>query len=861
MSDFEWQTTENGGWDDPVSSSRHGGTPEEPPPRPWTQRRWLLLVITVILAISAAGYGSYTTLNKQIEAREAEIRADIETSFRVWQQAAINGDVEVLNTVLSGSDLRWSGQQQLLTEQGLLWTRPFNGWHKQSTAPLAPSDIEIALSPSLNEATLTLTHTYTIASDQTVTLQQTTVFRQGGNRWLYAPPPPDFWGEDQQVSGDYLTTFYPARDAADAVALHEFVERYVALYCAQTNGHCRDSLNLTLRLDTDPSTLPTIFNIYQATFWTTTRYQSIDLPTPSLVGRPLDEASRDALFGHYAAYVLAGINRRVVIDGRVGQAPFDQVLFNQQLAKLGLPQRGINEKNDNTAVSLYATLGEYESLWSVSSLPLEETYSAHAAQLIRFLQERIPQTSPLVMQRQLGAGSFDRWLEEVTGQTRSELERAWLRYVLAQDKVQAETPTDLLPDQLIKLLCTVGDRTMLVDYSPHKDRWLRRQTVGPTSRFTHVFYALPDDQGYTLETRPHSDGDLWSMAVVRPGVDQIIFQASNQPQSLSYTGVAHPHGRDLLMQSSHPDYGFTESHLLNLDTCNKDDCPLTTLDGWPIWSASGEQLILLAFDGLHLGDPSTGQKTQRIGRGYAPFWLDDDTYGFLRATRVTSQHGVLSSELDLVLGQLDSGRKVVRTAGELTANLVTSPESQPEVGRAKLVLATTNPHDAQTVYLVTQGMGENLYYLWGYDSESENTAVLYTLPTLPIRLQFSPNGRWLSLLTQSPTNTSPQPTRVEFSTILHSMLTQSPTTASPSVNSDFMTLHLVDLRRDRTYNWTISLPPETSPSNWQPDWSTDSRWLLLNGREYIHLVQPSTGYEWRAIHDYDSCQSAQWLTP
>lgn len=780
-----------------------------------------------MLAVGVAGYWSWSNLNEQADTREAEIRTDLETSFTLWYQAAANNDVEVLNTILSGSDLRWSGKQQALVEQGFLWTRPFAGWQLQ---PLTdPTSFEMQLSPTLYEAELRIDQTYRLNPTQTITLQQVTVFRQGRNRWLYAPPRDVFWGDEQQASGDYLTTFYPARDEAEAVALHKFVDEYVARYCAQTNGRCSDSLNLTLRLETDPSSLPDIFNVYQATFWTTTRYQSIELPTLSLVGLPTDEASREALFGHYAAYVLAGINRRLIIDGRLGQEPFDRVLFNQQLAALGLPTYLSTSESITLEPPLFDTLGAYETLWSVVSLPLEEQYSARAAQLITFLQTVAPNTNPLAMQRRLGAGSFTRWLEEVTGQTRPELERAWLRYILTQGAGQHPPDPDQLPDQLVKLLCTAEGNTLLVDYSPHKNRWVSQQRLGPTSRFAYALHALPDDQGYTLETRPHSDSDLWSMALVRPAVDQIIFQPDTQPQPLSYTGIFHPHGRDLLMQTSHPDFGFTEFRLLNLDTCDKEECPLPVLDGLPIWSPSGEQVILLGFDGLHLGDEA-GEKAQRIGRGYAPFWVDDDTYGFLRAARPTNQNGVLSSELDLVLGQLDTGKKIVRTAVDLSPR----PDDPQQ---AQIIYATAHPTSGE-IFLVAQVATDPAYELWRYDPQSETTAVRYALDAdaPPAQLHFSPNGRWLSLTT---------------------------TANLPHTNDDgdFFTFHLLDLRRDRTYAWTLSLPANTDLPDWQPDWSADSRWLLLTGREYIHLVHPTVGYQWRAIHDYDSCRHGQWLTP
>ncbi|MCA9979225.1 MAG: hypothetical protein KDD89_00250, partial [Anaerolineales bacterium] len=694
-----------------------------------------------------------------------------------------------------------------------------------------PTSFQMSLSPSLYEAELTITQTYRLRpTEQMITLQHTSVFRQGRNRWLYAPPRPSFWGEERQISGAYLTTFYPTRDETEALALHEFVDRYVAIYCEQTNGRCSDSLNLTLRLETDPSTLPDIFNIYLATFWTTTRYQSIELPTLSLVGLPTDEASREALFGHYAAYVLAGINRRLVIDGRLGQEPFDRVLFNQQLAALGLPTYLPQEPVTilNTAdVPMFETLGEYESLWSVASLPLEESYSLRAAQLVTFLQSVAPETDPLAIQRRLAAGSFTRWLEEVTGQTRPELERMWLRYMLEQDPAQTPLDTSQLPDQLIKLLCTVGDRTALVTYSPHKDRWQPAQTLAPTSRFDHIFHALPDDQGYMLETRPHTDSDLWSMMLVRSAVDQIIFQPDTHPQPLSYAGLAHPNGRDLLLQTNNEAFGFTEFRLLDLENCDKDSCELSPLDGLPVWSPTGEQVILVGFDGLHLST-AVDSEQQRIGRGYAPFWVDENTYGFLRTTRPGTQSGVLAAEVDMVLGELDTGKKVVRTAGQLLAQL-----PAPALPSFQIQLATASPAQGM-VYLVGHTLETNAYHLLAYDPQTETTAVRYTFDHPPAQPSFSPNSRWLSLTTLPKSNQS---------------------------DNSFITLHLIDLRRDRAYQWTISLPPEIDPSTWQPDWSADSRWLVLNGREYLHLVQPTIGREWRTIHDYESCHSAQWLTP
>jgi hypothetical protein len=827
---FSWQTdNQPEGWGEPPP-------PTKPPPRPWQKPRLLAVLCLLLVVVGTAVYSSWQSLQRHLSQREEAIRAELRTSFTLWEQAARTNDSELLQTILSGTDAPWGRTQQRLAQDGYLWQRPFSSWH--STPNLSPETPLITLAPNLREAELTFTRTHTLTHSsqlsQTIQLQETLLFRQGRERWLLSAPDAKFWGEEESLQGDYLTLLYHGRETTPAHQLHHYLEEKIGQYCAQIQPTCPKDSQLTLRLASDPATLPTIFNPAETSLGYSDQYQTIELPTLGLIGTPLDEPSREALFGQYATHLLTGLNRRLIIGTRLGQVPFDHVLWQAQLAALELPTYGDPLPPPPT---LYATLGEYEALWRMTSLPpnASQAILPHLAQLLPFVQSLNPAATPLTMQQALNTPSFMRWLASVTEQEEATLTRAWLRYVWAQQGTTKPPSEDEWSGQVIKLLCTQENSMSLLTYSWLDEQWVEEQTWGGVNRFRYDLTPLPDDTGYALATSARRNGGVWRLQV-----GEHHFSNETDPDPLRYTGESDPTGRYLLLQSDNPMLEVVRYSLLDQMSCqNGENCSLLPLAGPLVWSPSGEQVIMAGFDGLSLfqvTEPlsetlSLTAGGEWIGRGVEPFWVDEGMYGFRREVRGRNDTATATG-WELVLGELATGRKLVHRVEDL-AGLVAPT--------AVLLYATAR--DGWLYLLV--GDGEN-DYLVRRDVAGENTAVLHHHPAnTPIhRLHFSPDGRWLGIISH------PQPeTEQAYPTIQYTLLDL----ANPAADSG----------QNPPPSWHISLPPQQveDPSQWQPDWSADGRWLLLTGREYLHLLQPESGGAWRTIHDYDACQDAHWLAP
>ncbi|PVE35238.1 hypothetical protein DC030_14655, partial [Enterococcus faecalis] len=116
---------------------------------------------------------------------------------------------------------------------------------------------QITLDPEFRQAEVSFPRVYLTMNKegvtQTVTLQQTAVYRRGAQRWLLAPPDAEFWGNRQTYAGNYLIMQYPARDGAWADRLAGDLDALLGRTCTTfADLNCTDE-RLRLFLDEDAS--------------------------------------------------------------------------------------------------------------------------------------------------------------------------------------------------------------------------------------------------------------------------------------------------------------------------------------------------------------------------------------------------------------------------------------------------------------------------------------------------------------------------------------------------------------------------------------------------------------------------------
>lgn len=814
MANFDWSTEEEERWQD---------TPEQPTPRPGNGRWWRLISGVLVLLLLALLYNSLTRLNQYVSNREEQIKAEVETSYQLLQEAAVNQDLELLRLLLSGSDPRWGTDQELLARRGLLLDRPFRLWE------LTDTQHTIELSPDFIEATVTITQTYAVKKSE-ITLTRDVIFRRGDSRWLYAPPKESFWGESQTLRSTHLELTYPGRDAELAQELFTYLLGYLEEYCEWVNGRCQGRLAVSLYLDTSNNTLPYLFDFPQSYDRATSDPQTITLPTFSLVGAPDSPAGKQALFAYYAFFLIAGVNEWVMVEPRLGQEPFDRALLALQLQDLGLePQLGLTDPLDPP---YWSTLVDYEQLWPVVGLPIQESFSERALQVVQFLRTINPNTSPVAMQRSLSAGEFEQWLVAVTGREMDDLEREWLAYTYRQTSMYQPPPAGSLP-QDVALLCQNNEELLVARYQSQQNGWQLEQLLGhPNPEAPLQLYALPADNGLIIE-RPSRD-QSWYTQFLRPNTTPFVFDHTQFNGPLSYINMPTPLPQQLVLSAPHPISVSLEYYLLNVNKCHEEACPLDKLTGLPLWSPNGQQTLLMTRQGLYLGD-KRGQEQERIGRGSMPFWLDDQTAGYVQALRQNNDGSVLTVAFDLVWVTLPGVEREITRFETVLSNF--DPESsliEPLFDPADLRLnhLVAVPFSNQ-LFLVASSHERQFFHLLVYDITQQQLRLLSSTNEQPGRLTFSPNGRWIML------TTFPKRDQTEL--------------------FDRVSLILYDRQKEQIHSFSVSLPLGQDRRSWQADWSADGQWLLLTGNEYIELVQPDLNYGNRLLHPYEQCSFGQWL--
>lgn len=313
---FEWVTDEESPW------------PELPPKQPEKKRsrcpwRWLLAGGACVLMVGGCWLAGH--MRQRLETATHLVTQEVRAAYTLYAQAAQNQDADLIKTVLSGaSPVWWQGQLALLDEDLLLerWSMGLLPPANRNT----PEIVEVKPAPDLTEAEIITSQPFIVfyadGRAETITLATTTLFRRGSDRWLMAAPDARFWGEWQVVNGESLSIICPERDKELAEKLLLGLEAELAHACHKLELSCPVANSYTIRLDTDPTSLlqagdPVVMLTHQPI---------LNLPAPTLVGRPIDAAGERAWLRAYAAHVIAA-----VLVYHTGWRCCEQGLFHQAL--------------------------------------------------------------------------------------------------------------------------------------------------------------------------------------------------------------------------------------------------------------------------------------------------------------------------------------------------------------------------------------------------------------------------------------------------------------------------------------------------------------------------------------------------
>ncbi|MCA9917810.1 MAG: PD40 domain-containing protein [Anaerolineales bacterium] len=865
---FDWQTEEDNDWDDQTWQEQPE-TAVSPKP-PW---RTILLILVLI---AVAGVIIYRQVNTRLDEATSAVEMDIFATHNLLGRAASNQDGDLGKAVLSGRDLGWSQSQTKLLAAGLFYENPTFGLAladpEMAYAPLFREDerfIGLALDPNLNGAELSYARDYlafTPKGVQTVTLQQTAVYRRGETRWLLAPPEPEFWGEWVTEEVDNLTYIYPARDAVILERLTADLTDHLAEICDQMPElECETAVQL--RFDTNPESMLEAAdpaNIYLANL-------RLNVPTPTLVGLPINNDGYEALLYAYETKLLSALIAESVSYTCCSRAPLFQALMLYQLSEMGLAEWPVNPQTQHDL----ATTGVHTELlfryWG--SADFADLNSEDSVQLFGFvdflLKQHVPQQTALGLMEQVkSVRTFQSWLVRLRNETGTEsfdegnlLSRDWWFYALTQSEITAVSQQPIsLPAQDLQVGCMAfGDSldnsatdTTLFRYSLDNDAWTEELTYNGLA----FFNPLPKDNGVVLQLVEFSETQFWQTLLWKEGQSTEVMNLDDI-YSISL-GQVDPNGRFLLSYfGTEEQEALPEPLLIDMQSCQTGNCDSTAIAETPYWSPDSQWMLLTEshlfqssqymVDGriitLNPGNVNPDgplwlrqtfaepETAVPVGQGIAPFWLDAEHFGYIRTAPQTDRP--FDQELVIALiNNLDP--EVVLTTDVLTEALPERRVNNPLI----MQYAIAHPTDPNILVVMAATQASD-GFLFQFNRQTGQATTLFPLDISrgEHSMGFSPDGRFL-VATGAFWQDSSQ--RQE--------------------NMLFGVMHLYDLETGK--HQPILLNTEVFFPAFTFDWSQDGNWLAFTrDNNVIGLLAPAYDYQQTIFHDQGNCVSLAWINP
>ncbi|KAA3664161.1 MAG: hypothetical protein DWQ04_07125 [Chloroflexi bacterium] len=858
---FDWQTEEEEAvWDDDLV----------PPPETAVSRRrsWLFGGFLVVL-VSIAGVLLYRQVQKQADVAVENLEADIISTHNLVQTAAEMRDADLMRAMLSGRNMAWAEIQQQLVGEGVLWGRPLLNMQWQ---PTGHELIDTIIDPALESAELTYSQAYEILNlnevTETISLQYTAVYRRGSQRWLYAPLEDEFWGEWETLDSDRLMLIFPKRDQEIANRLFVDLADIIEQACDElADLNCDESDQIVVRLEKDPASLSLLNNdklLYQSGL-------RLELPAPSLVGVPLDDAGYDVLQRGYAGLVVTAVIADAVDWECCEHRPIFQALLDYQLGQLKLQPWSITV-DDHIAmwegeqlVSLDGLLAYWEQATLEELAPPDDLFLQTA---VDFLLQQFPHQSPAAMQRLMAPNeniSFLRWMLNLPRlnndpQSRlspsiliNSLDQDWRLFALLQKDIDAAASVPIpLPKQDIQLVCdqSLGDDPdfLLARYISESSTWV---TERQNQAFTLMYPTVDEDVILLLQLDFSSDHLESVIELWEGGAPQLI---SGDGRYVITLGQFDPTGQYLaaFVFAENLDLSAPMRYVLfDLDDCDASGCAEIEVPGIPTWSPSGERVIFMEADFIstapiladgrvwmvdgnqsksifplylidNLDELDANEPLTPFAEGYSAFWLDESEYGFVQS------FGGFRQPVMLVMGGEEP--EIMLETDDLLELL---PESV-RLGHLLIQYVRPNPTIPTQLFIVASDI-DGQGYIFLVDMEKDTVEYRFNFGQLSEHLLgFSPDGRFLVTTSAIRENND-----LDFI-------------------SDFITIH--DIDQNETVNTLFDASDDNI--NFVFDWSADGNWLLtILDDGLLQLIAPDYNYRQVIEHEFGDCQMVSWVNP
>ena len=858
MSQFNWQQDADDQWEKPVVY-----TPEPKNPRP--RRRWGLILILLLLLGSVAWLLTRQA-NQRVEETTTAVAGDILSSHNLLIQAAYNNDNDLFIALLSGRDKKWTASQQTLLSKRLFLNRP--SFALYAALPESPDSdaiednlslISLDLAPDLLAAELVtqLPYTFTLPDGtiQNTILQQTAVYRLGSQRWLYAPPEEDFWGDTRHYEQNRLITVYPQRDEEIAQRLTVDLAQTLNRICTQlANINCPDDLTINLVLSTDPNTLSDLTD--PQILWQSG--SRAVLPTPSLVGLPIDEAGYQALKQGYTVQLATAVISHLVEYECCAGAPYFQALLEYQLSQLDLQTWPITQTDYQRVIDETISLNRVFPTWQAGSLADVGPEEQWLIRLIAdFVLHSDHPTSAAAAQRTLNqTTSLISWLASTIFTRTERAARAnnvlqeWYKTADIRSQISTMPPPLPLPQQDLLVICTNDnvegfiEGSRLYRYHLATDEWTQEDESDASS----VMIPFPDDSAVFLQS--------FNEAPIGPKIwqnGQLLQSVIDEARSLISFGHFSASGQLLAYQVEIPNESLMPQFIDLTDCQDSQQCTTEAKPGLLTESPNGRQTIItdpssisvnhlsyLPINGRHFlinqgpndREPyhlfrTHGPEQIPIGTGFEPFWLDNETYGYLRPSH-NNMEIVIAKTTDDILHSVLSRNTLL--------NLLPSGDNfAPNFELNHVLIAPNQPNQLFIVATSGRIISPQQAHIFSYNLATRRIRLHTQTNYIGVHsLDFSPDGRWL-IVNDWQENIGGQPINLNFT-------------------------HLHDLSQNQSDSFT-TITPLLFPA-YLHDWSANGQWLaLLANNNQIALTIPGTDHYQIIQHGHGPCASLAWVTP
>ncbi len=844
---FDWRTEEEDGWQDAEAAGKTAVRRENFIAR-WRSYWWLGLL--GLLGMVAIGWLVQGQIERRLMAATSNVEEELLATSNFILQTAVSRDETLFSTALSGRNPDWVTTQKRLLHDGLLLDRPMFGWQHVAQPALLLEDVSVQLAPDLRSAELLYPQAYAVLTSpgvtETVTLQQTAVYRQGKTHWLYAPPTEAFWGKWVTNSGKHLTLVYPARDAEVAERLAADLDALVGQMCAElADLNCPDDLQLHLRLDSDPDALLTA-NEVKTLLAGSLR---LNLPAPTLLGKPIDEAGYDLLYQAYGVWLATAVlTHQTAYDCCLHQL-FFRALRDYQLAELGLQPWPMDEDAYSQVLSSGFD-GSLQRQWMrrwefAPPLALQMSQAEAAAPawqqvylMVEYLAAEETAVSPTEMMRRINQSDMLDWLAEIDYNSSTEdlFTTQVINYAYAQSLANEQTEPPLpLPKGTITAVCrnTTGQNENIYQYNLATGAW-HALNYAFSDAPGYISVSSVDGRRFLITKNNFTSGELTiKVALLTEDGEtlleetQVTLEPERQNFWVNYFFVGQTGEYFVRAVYENDEQRVT----MRATDCPTDDCPERPLPGWPSFSPDNSYFIEVPFTPFPVEDndeeshqslmvdlslTSVDTETSiNVGQGYAPSWLNETTFIYWRWQ---------DNKMELVtavLPQLEP--RVLLNAATLLALI--PPQQRPDELFPSHSLSM-NPQNSQELLLSMPSAPS-------FDSEEPNFHFKLTLAADFASLDkielleadasangliYSPDGRYITLV------------EYDWPESTWTLLDQTTGELSDPITSV-----------------AFSFP-----------WSSDGEWFVQSNQNYLLLHAPAYDYQHLVPHSFGACRQVIW---